>query len=107
VIAALQYRVWYGEGWKKLVIATDSEYVVKGATEWVRTWGRNGWVTSIGAAVKNRDLWEELLGEVIGNKQRGMEICFWRIPRAWNAEADRAAKAAARGEQCWVIGAGV
>jgi ribonuclease HI len=32
VIAALQYRVWYGEGWKKLVIATDSEYVVKGAT---------------------------------------------------------------------------
>jgi ribonuclease HI len=99
VIAALQFRAWFGEGWKKLVIATDSEYVTEGATKWVRTWGRNGWVTSNGTAVKNRDLWEELLSEVIGHRQRGIEICFWRIPRAWNTGADHAAKVGAREER--------
>jgi ribonuclease HI len=98
VIAALQFQAWFGEGWERLVIATDSEYIVRGATEWVRIWGRNGWVTSNRTAVKNRDLWEELLGEVIGHRERGMEICFWRIPRVWNEEADRAARAGATEE---------
>lgn len=45
VIAALQYRVWYhrkygtkpGEGREKVIIATDSQYVVLGITEWIRT----------------------------------------------------------------------
>ena len=100
VIAVLRFRAWFGEGWTRLVIATDSEYVTRGATEWVRTWGRNGWVTSNRTAVKNRDLWEELLGELIGYRERGMEICFWRIPRAWNSEADRIAKIGAREERC-------
>ena len=36
VIAALQYRFWYGKGYTRVVIATDSEYVVKGITQWVR-----------------------------------------------------------------------
>lgn len=56
VIAALQFRACFGEGFTKLVIATDSEYVTKGATEWIRTWGRNGWTTSNGKPVQNRDL---------------------------------------------------
>jgi ribonuclease HI len=99
VIAALQYRVWFGDGSRRLVIATDSEYVTRGATEWVRTWGRNGWVTSNRTAVKNRDLWEELLCRLIGHRERGMEICFWRIPRAWNTEADRIARVGARKER--------
>lgn len=32
-LAALRARVWYGEGFHTVVIATDSEYAVKGATE--------------------------------------------------------------------------
>ncbi|TVY59277.1 Ribonuclease H [Lachnellula cervina] len=92
VIAALHFRAWYGEGWTRLVIATDSEYVTKGATEWVHVWGGNGWRTSTGTAVKNRDLWEELLGEVLGHQNRGLHISFWRIPRVLNGEADRIAK---------------
>jgi ribonuclease HI len=109
VIAALQFRSWFGEGWTRLVIATDSEYVTRGATEWVRAWGRNGWVTSNRTAVKNRDLWEELLGEVMGYREKGMEVCFWRIPRAWNEEADRVAKAGARKKklQVWMAITGV
>lgn len=42
-------------------IVTDSQYVLKGATEWHQGWIRRGWVTGEGEPVKNRDLWEEML----------------------------------------------
>ncbi len=41
-------------------IVTDSEYVVKGATVWLKGWIRNGWKTASKAPVKNQDLWQEL-----------------------------------------------
>ncbi|KAM5344080.1 hypothetical protein ACJ41O_012617 [Fusarium nematophilum] len=63
ILGALRFRHWPGEGCTTLVFATDSEYVVKGATEWTRGWVRNGWRTRTGAEVKNKDLWEMLLGE--------------------------------------------
>lgn len=43
IIAALQYRVWNREGYNKLVITKDSEYVEKGATKWVTGWVKRGW----------------------------------------------------------------
>ncbi|KAL2801780.1 ribonuclease H-like domain-containing protein [Aspergillus granulosus] len=98
VIAALRFRFWPGEGCKSLVIATDSEYVVEGATSWVRGWLRRGWKTSTAAAVKNQDLWECLLHEIEQQNGRGLQVKFWRIPREWNTEADRHAKYAASEE---------
>ncbi|KAF4923267.1 Ribonuclease H [Colletotrichum viniferum] len=95
VIAALRFREWYGEGFKSIVIATDSTYVVNGATDWVRAWMRKDWHLSTGGGVKNRDLWETLLLRIEQLKARGMQVRFWRIPRQWNGEADRAAKDAA------------
>ena len=95
VIAALRFRSWSGEGFKSIVIATDSEYVVEGATDWVKRWVKNGWKTNRKAEVKNRDMWEHLLGEVERADERGLKIEFWRIPRAWNEVADGAAKTAA------------
>ena len=41
-------------------LTTDSAYVRKGITVWVRTWKQNAWRTSRGTAVKNRDLWQRL-----------------------------------------------
>lgn len=41
-------------------ITTDSQYVLKGATEWIEGWKRRNWKTGEGEPVKNRDLWEEL-----------------------------------------------
>jgi ribonuclease HI len=38
-------------------MATDSEYVVSGATGWTRGWERNGWMTAKKIPVKSRDLW--------------------------------------------------
>ncbi|KAH8657301.1 ribonuclease H-like domain-containing protein [Ilyonectria robusta] len=98
VLAALRFRHWVGEGFSTLVLATDSEYVAKGATEWIRGWVRNGWTTRTGADVKNKDLWEMLLGEAERWQDRGLAIQFWRIPRELNVEADRAAKEAADDE---------
>ncbi|KAI8293063.1 Ribonuclease H [Colletotrichum sp. SAR11_240] len=96
VIAALRFREWYDdEGFKSVVIATDSTYVVNGATNWVRAWMRKDWHLSTGGRVKNRDLWETLLLRVEQLHVAGTRVRFWRIPRQWNGEADRAAKNAA------------
>jgi ribonuclease HI len=95
VIAALGFRYWPGEGFHTIVFATDSEYVVEGSTNWAKTWVENGWKTSKGTGVKNRDLWEALLGEIERYQGEGMAVEFWHIPRAFNATADAAAKEAA------------
>jgi len=41
-------------------IHTDSQYVKKGITEWIKNWKRNSWLTSDKKPVKNKDLWLEL-----------------------------------------------
>ena len=41
-----------------IIIYTDSVYVQKGITEWIKTWVKNGWN---GGKVKNVDLWQRLL----------------------------------------------
>ena len=42
-------------------VNTDSEYVMKGITEWIKTWQAKSWKTANKKAVKNLDLWEQLL----------------------------------------------
>lgn len=41
-------------------INSDSEYVVKGMTEWIEDWKAKGWKNSSKKPVANRDLWERL-----------------------------------------------
>lgn len=49
-----------------VVIVTDSEYVMCGFTEGrLDRWLGNGWRTREGEPVQNRDLWEQLLQEVV------------------------------------------
>lgn len=91
-IVALGLRVWNGEGFDKVVLACDSEYVVKGISEWVPKWKTNGWRTSQGTPVENRDLWEALLAALSEQDDRGVLVRFWLIPREQN-EADAYAKA--------------
>lgn len=45
---------------KKIKIYTDSEYLVKGATEWLSKWKLHSFKTSEGTPVKNEDLWKEI-----------------------------------------------
>jgi ribonuclease HI len=44
-----------------VTVTTDSQYLVKGITEWISGWQRNGWRNSKKEPVLNRDLWEQLL----------------------------------------------
>ncbi|HTY50998.1 MAG TPA: ribonuclease HI [Steroidobacteraceae bacterium] len=41
-------------------VYTDSQYVVRGITEWVPAWKARDWRTADRQPVKNRELWEEL-----------------------------------------------
>lgn len=91
-IVALGLRAWNGEGFDKVVLACDSEYVVKGISEWVPVWKGNGWRTARQTPVVNRDLWEMLLAALREQDGRGVLVQFWLIPREEN-EADRDAKA--------------
>jgi ribonuclease HI len=42
-------------------ITTDSQYLVKGMTEWIHGWVKKDWKNSKKEPVLNRDLWERLL----------------------------------------------
>lgn len=39
---------------------SDSEYVVKGITEWIHGWLKNGWKSKSRSPVKNQEYWKEL-----------------------------------------------
>lgn len=42
---------------------TDSTYVMKGMSEWVKGWMAKGWRTADKKPVKNADLWQALVDE--------------------------------------------
>jgi len=41
-------------------VYTDSQYVQKGISEWIRAWKKRGWRTAGRKPVKNDDLWRRL-----------------------------------------------
>jgi ribonuclease HI len=41
-----------------ITVISDSEYVVKGATEWLHNWKARGWRKSDKKPIEHRDLWE-------------------------------------------------
>ena len=45
---------------QQCVLYTDSEYLIKGITQWVKGWKKKGWKTAAGKDVLNKDLWEKL-----------------------------------------------
>ncbi|ETS86302.1 hypothetical protein PFICI_00130 [Pestalotiopsis fici W106-1] len=99
VIVALRSGHWRRLHCHAIVIATDSGYVVEGATKHIKSWIRYGWTTRQGTGVKNKDLWELLLGDVERWDREGVKVHFWKIPREWNSVADYSAKTAAAGER--------
>ena len=44
----------------KVELTTDSQYVIKGVSEWIHAWKRRGWLTADKKPVKNDDLWRRL-----------------------------------------------
>ena len=44
----------------RVVLLTDSQYVKNGITNWILNWLKNGWRTSAGKPVKNKEYWIRL-----------------------------------------------
>jgi len=44
----------------KIIIYTDSKYVMDGITKWINSWKKNGWKTADKKPVKNVELWKKL-----------------------------------------------
>ena len=72
---------------------TDSQYVQKGISEWIRSWKRNGWRTADKKPVKNADLWREL--DALAQQHR-IEW-FWVKGHAGHPENERADRLANKG----------
>ncbi|KAK5653443.1 hypothetical protein OQA88_8929 [Cercophora sp. LCS_1] len=88
-VGALRMNDW-AKQYTSLTIATSSQYVVDGATQWVKDWVRKDWKISTGK-VKNRDLWKLLLGDIELYAERGLSVSFWRLPKPFE-EAIAAAR---------------
>ncbi|EDR10059.1 uncharacterized protein LACBIDRAFT_317996 [Laccaria bicolor S238N-H82] len=76
------------------VVVADSEYVVKGITEWLPTWRVRDWRTAAGKRPTNLDLFLKLDEVTMSLEKDGITVGFWHIPRAYNHKADRLAKLA-------------
>lgn len=76
----------------RVELVTDSQYLKRAFTDgWLDGWTRNGWTTSAGEPVKNKDLWLALLNAV-----RETDV-KWRWTRGhvgdvWNERCDKLAE---------------
>ena len=82
----------------KLVINSDSKYVVLGITQWINQWLKNNWKNASGDKVKNKEDWTRLLS-LVGDCD--VEITWNHVPGhsgvAGNEEADSLAVQGANG----------
>ena len=65
-----------------VVLHADSQYVLKGITEWLAGWKARGWKTAAKQPVKNVDLWQQLDALVSGSEHK----IDWRWVRGHNGD---------------------
>lgn len=77
----------------------DSQYVIKGVTEWSKGWVKNGWKTANKKDVLNKDLWVKILEAKHYLEAKGFEIKFTHVfghtGERWNERVDEIAKSMA------------
>ncbi len=77
----------------KARLHTDSQYVMKGITEWIHDWKRRGWRTADKKPVKNVDLWQRLEAALAQHDVKWV----WVRGHAGHAENERADELARQG----------
>ena len=80
-------------GRSQVRVITDSQYVVRGMTEWIHSWKRKGWMTASKQPVKNRDLWGRL-DTLAGQHEVNWEWVRGHSGHPENEEVDALAKEA-------------
>ncbi len=65
-----------------ITLHTDSTYVMKGMSEWIKGWVAKGWKTADKKPVKNADLWQLLLDAASQHKVQ------WKWVKAHNGHPE-------------------
>ncbi|RDW86067.1 uncharacterized protein DSM5745_02709 [Aspergillus mulundensis] len=76
---------------RRVVLKSDSEYVVRGVTEWLPKWKKNGFKNCRGLPVANAGHFK-LIEWMIEQLEQDLKVEFWLVPRKMNQEADNLAK---------------
>jgi len=79
VVKALERCIDHHE--LRVRIYTDSNYVKNGITQWIHNWKKNGWKTSSGGDVKNKELWMK-----IDQLREHMKEVEWKWVKAHNGD---------------------
>ena len=79
-------------------VTTDSEYLMKGITQWIHGWKKRGWVTASKTPVVNQDLWQ-MLDEQVNRHQTAWKWTKGHASHADNNRCDELATAAARDQK--------
>ena len=79
----------------RALVYCDSQYVVRGISDWIRNWKKRGWKTAARKPVKNADLWKRL--DAVRLARPGVDFQWVRghAGHAGNERADEAALAEA------------
>ncbi len=82
----------------KIILYTDSNYLINGITKWIYGWEKSGWKTKAKEEVSNRDLWEKLLAV---SKKKDIEWTYvgGHVGIVGNERADEIATAFASNEK--------
>lgn len=83
----------------RATVFCDSEYVVKGITEWLPNWVRRGWRTTGRRPVKNADLWRRLAAARASRPGAGFQWVRGHAGHPGNERAHELATAAAIRQQ--------
>ncbi|KAI0521294.1 ribonuclease H-like domain-containing protein [Xylaria bambusicola] len=90
-----KHHITSGRTLDRVIVKSDSAYLVNGITEWIFKWLDNGFTNARSQPVQNQDLFKELLHVInrLGREKR-IRVLFWHVMREQNADADRLANAA-------------
>jgi ribonuclease HI len=76
-----------------LVVKCNSEYVIKGVTEWLPKWKENNWKKTSGQPVANAELWR-IIDAMLKQLEYDVKVQFWLVTRPKNQVAFTMAKEA-------------
>ncbi len=87
VIKVLEWILRQGQPVPSVELYTDSQYVQKGISEWMKNWLAKGWKTAAGKPVKNRDLWMRM-NELAQQVQISWHWVKGHAGHQWNERCD-------------------
>lgn len=82
----------------EIEIFSDSEYLIKGITIWIKNWQKNNWKTKDKREVVNRDLWEKLFVETEKGKVEWKKV-LGHSGHSLNERCDEIAQTFAEGKE--------